>query len=260
MNIVTICGGLGNQLFQYAFAKRIECSGSLVGLDVSWYNRKDKKHPRPFRLLNFETVVRITPRQSRCSLVITENPDKLQDVCIMQETTYHGYWQSPLYHKAIYTILQNEFWVRPEFYTKEYKELRAEIESCNSVALHVRRGDFLEHPLCYVVPIDYYKKALSIVKNLKSNPHIFVFSDDLLWCEQAFVGEDCTFVHMADYLEFDLMRLCKTKIIGNSTFAWWPAYLDDTGLVLCSDKWWTESTRDAITKKNGMLLESWIKL
>lgn len=259
MNVIRVYGGLGNQLFQYALGKTISCHGGVVGFDLAWYARKEKRFPRPMCLRVFNTEFTIAARTNKHP-TLREDPEKIYPIHVLDKVNYIGYWQSPYYHKGIYSILQNEFWVKEEFYTKEYREYKEKILNTNSVALHVRRGDFLMHPSHYVVPLDYYQKALSLVKNLKTNPHIFVFSDDLPWCKKAFEGENVTFVETRDYLEFDLMRLCKTKIIGNSTFSWWPAYLDETGLVICPKKWWVKEQADELTRRKSMLLDRWIKL
>ena len=70
---------------------------------------------------------------------------------------------------------------------------------------------------------------------------MFIFSDDIPWCQRQFTSEyfnrKITFIHLADYLDFELMRLCKHKIIANSTFSLWTAILDGEGTVIIPKLW-----------------------
>ena len=82
---------------------------------------------------------------------------------------------------------------------------------------------------------------LSLSKQNLLNPHIFIFSNDILWCEREFLailsdeakkfvknnGEDSA------VQEMELMRSCQNAIIANSTFSWWTGYLIDNPQKNC---------------------------
>jgi hypothetical protein len=88
--------------------------------------------------------------------------------------------------------------------------------------------------------MNYYKDQIN-----KLRGDLYIFSDDIQWCRSAFMntGRKTTFVDLEDYLSFELMRLCKHKITGNSTFSWWAAWLGG-GTVFCPKCWlgWAQNT------------------
>jgi hypothetical protein len=93
----------------------------------------------------------------------------------------------------------------------------------NYTSLHVRRVDYVQkagfHPPC---SIEYYEKALSMIEG-----NVLVFSDDLDWCKETFLGDRFTFISgNRDYQDLFLMSMCKNNIIANSTFSWWGAWLN----------------------------------
>jgi len=106
----------------------------------------------------------------------------------------------------------------------------------NYTSLHVRRTDYVQkagfHPPC---SMEYYEKALSIIEG-----NVLVFSDDLDWCKETFLGDRFTFISgNRDYQDLFLMSMCKNNIIANSSFSWWGAWLN-TNLnkkVIAPKKW-----------------------
>ena len=256
MNVIKIYGGLGNQLFQYAFGKTLEAYGGTVAYDVSWYLNKDLQYPRPYRLGKFNTNL-----SGSCLLKQSTIKEDgfMTSFQISNSYNYIGYWQSPKYHEKTYKLLQSEFCVKEELYTQSFLELKEKINNTMSISVHVRHGDFLSHKSHYVVPLCYYEKALNVIRVLQKDIEIFVFSDDLKWCKQNFNMKKTTFVHLPDYLEFELMKLCKFKVIANSTFSWWPAYLG-SGMVITPQQWWVIEENNKLMNEKGLLLNNWIKL
>lgn len=227
MNVIELCGGLGNQLFQYAFGRAQIENGIDVKYDLSWYRRLEKKYPRPYRLDKFCVDVEIGSFTSRKFL--REGEFNL-NLIKRNNCNFKGYWQYYGYHENILSILKKEFQVKEEFYTKGFLKLRESIINANSVSIHVRRGDYVgkKNESFGCLPFQYYFRA--IVEKVKGN--LFVFSDDILWCKEYFKQDyflqKIIFVHsQQDYLDFELMRLCKYNIIANSSFSWWAAYLND---------------------------------
>ena len=70
--------------------------------------------------------------------------------------------------------MKKEFTVKKEFYNKEFIGFRNEIEKSNSISLHVRRGDYVKVNGHHLLPLEYYKQALELVKG-----QLFVFSDEI---------------------------------------------------------------------------------
>ena len=231
MNVVKLCGGLGNQMFQYAFGKSLAKLGNRTLYNTRFY-KKPQDPVREFNLPKFNVDINIShslnPRNIRerkyRMLVNTDN------------CNFHGYWQDTRWFASVLDELKKEFTVKTEYYTPEYLKFKDQILNSESVALHVRHGDYVSKNSCYVLPFGYYAKALAEVKG-----DLFIFSDDIPWCQRQFTPEyfnrKITFIHLVDYLDFELMRLCKHKIIANSTFSLWAALLDGEGTVIVPKLW-----------------------
>ena len=139
------------------------------------------------------------------------------------------------------------------------------IQNKNSVAIHIRRGDYLNNPkVRYVHGIlkeNYYKKSISYFKNRVKNPFFFIFSDDIDLVKKTFFffnKEKFIFIDTKSSInDLHLMSNCKHFIIANSTFSWWGAWLSkNKHKIICAPKRWVRakiSTPDIIP-------ESWIKI
>lgn len=258
MNVVRVMGGLGNQLFQYAFGRVVEeCSGNPTGYDIHWYDAI-RIPPRPYVLDKFK--MRVPVASYLRTQKVTEKMGEPIPSLYTNDKFFNGYWQNPdLYSFKLLEEFRSKFHVNPEYYTPEFLVWRAQIQSCTSVALHVRRGDYLIHPNHLVLPLQYYQNALMYIDALKKDVEVFVFSDDLDWCREHF--EDCHFVELPeDYLEFELMRECKHFITANSTFSWWAAYLSMNSTIIAPKKWWRNSVNGCAVYERRMTQEGWMNI
>jgi hypothetical protein len=111
----------------------------------------------------------------------------------------------------------------------------------NSVSLHVRRGDYLQPHLsgCYLaLDLEYYNKALDTIGGAVDK--VFVFSDDIGWCEKHFVGPRYIFIKgNPAHVDMKMMSCCTHNIIANSSFSWWGAWLNTNPdkIVIAPKKW-----------------------
>ena len=258
MNIVQLCGGLGNQLFQYSFGRAQMSNGIEVRYDDVWYEKFGGD--RPYRLDKFNINVKITPfirqkdiydRKFSLNLLKTDNRN------------FSGYWQYLAYYTDILPILKKELCVREEFYTKQYLRLRDQITVNPSVSIHVRRGDYLglDPNLFPIQPLRYYFEALEHVKG-----DLFIFSDDIPWCKEnlkkEYFSRPITFVNLVDYLDLELMRSCTHNIICASSFSWWAAMLNNNpNKVVVAPTQWVVNKRQYDNYNNKIHYpKDWIKL
>ena len=147
---------------------------------------------------------------------------------IPNNTYLMGYFGEEKFFKKIKKIIQKEFTLKEEF-KQNINRLLEEISSNNSVSIHVRRGDVLKLKNCHVLGVDYYKKAIEIIKKKIKNPVFYVFSDEIDWCKDNFkdLGVKLNFVQdYKDYEDIELMKSCKNNILANSSFSWWGGYLN----------------------------------
>lgn len=231
MNVIHLCGGLGNQLFQYAFGRVQKEYGINVVYDAGWYQGKNSKLPARSYILDKFNVDVSFGENSRLEKVM----EKGFDLSLLKKDgfNFHGYWQYPDYYNCILPILRKELCVKEEYWTKEALDILDEISMVNdSVSIHVRRGDYLQLPDFPVLSLNYYLQALEQIK-VKGN--IYVFSDDMEWCRSNFKG--VRFIHLNEYLDFELMRWCSNNIISRSSFSWWAAYLNsDSDKIVIAPK------------------------
>jgi len=255
MNVIRIYGGLGNQLFQYALGRAMEVNGIKVGYDI--FHRRytsPNEFTRKYLLNKFCVAVKKVPflRQN----TIRERNFTLE-VVKKDNHNFWGYWQRPGIHENILSILRKEFCVKEEFYTPEFLDLKERIVNSNSVSIHVRRGDYLTNDGFNVLPLSYYQKAIKQIEGVK---FLYIFSDDIKWCKENF--EEGVFVHLEEYLDFELMKSCKSNIIANSTFSWWAAYLNDNPkkIVIAPKQWRARISDQEIFDKDFFLPKDWILL
>lgn len=159
-----------------------------------------------------------------------------------------GYFQSEKYWlNAKEEVFKNLSF--HEAYIKAISEKYANALSKKTIAISIRRGDYVNNPNYELLPVEYY--ILALVENFPDwqSRNIIIFSDDAPWCRahfgcfDNFVFADNKFNNNDKRLYFTentsaieqlcLMSLCDDFIISNSTFAWWGAYLANRGKVVC---------------------------
>jgi hypothetical protein len=259
MNVIKVYGGLGNQLFQYAFGKAQMLNGLDVRFDTSWY-MTSQEPPRPYCLDKFYTNVPESGFKgsnrmiNEVKLNYVNDPEMLK----MDKCNFYGYWQHPGYYTEVMSKLKDEFRVKKEFYTDEYVKLKEKIICNDSVSMHVRRGDYISINGHHLLTKDYYSKVISM---LRDKGDVYVFSDDIPWCKTQF--RNVTFIELGiEYLEFELMRLCKHNGISNSTFSWWAATLNDNPdkVIITPKKWRVKESEQAKMDERLFLPVNWVQL
>lgn len=243
MNVIKVKGGLGNQLFQYSFGRAQTENNIQVKYNIDWFRNPGNAY-RHYCLDKFVNI-RTSPllrqknfmeRDYNLNLLKTDNHN------------FGGYWQYLGYYKEILHILKKELCVKEELLTDRYYELQENIK--NSVSVHVRRGDYVGHDTFGTLPFSYYFSASKLVKG-----DLYIFSDDIPWCKDIFkedyFSRKIIFVELGqDYLEFELMKFSKNKVICNSTFSYWAALLSDSKTVIAPDGWLVVERKENMYDKN----------
>jgi len=245
MIVVQLTGGLGNQLFQYAFACHLahlnQCELMIDSSQVA--SRSDLAHRRQFKLDHFRInapVVDWNPpaersfdhggiKYSRSRIPwfrnllghkhylneLKESHFHYDSSALQQRGDFYvtSYWQSHRYFDAIADIIRSDLHLR-EPLAELHRAIRDQIQSTpNSVAFIVRRGDFANHPhhskFHGCCPPEYYEQALDLIKSRVAKPHLFVFSDDIPWVRQNFLFDlPVTFMdHAYDHSDYDYVDL-----------------------------------------------------
>jgi len=261
MIIVKIIGGLGNQLFQYATARAIAYKNNDVFfLDIEGFKnynlRKfrlnllqlyiefaDKKNI--YKLRGYDGLWRKILNKLNIDIIRPKTYYKEKIFCSFEESVFYfkniyldGYWQNEKYFYDIKNILQKE--IVPKKLSLDAQRYLHQIQKNNSISIHVRRGDYLKLKHIYkILDTEYYKKAIKIIESKISNPHYFIFSDDIEWCKNN-LGIEGTYVYNTkDIEDLYLMKNCKHNIICNSTFSWWAAWLNENKVkIIITPKIW----------------------
>jgi len=178
-----------------------------------------------------------------------------------------GYWQSEEYFKDIRKTILKDFEIKKSLSEKNL-EIEKRISQTNSISIHVRRCDYVNDPVTNKIHgtcnVEYYLKAVQLMKEKVSDPHFYIFSDDSDWA-----SENIVFNGKKEYIKhnigndscFDiyLMSLCKHNIIANSSFSWWGAWLNQNKekIIIAPDRWFVD---EEMNDKCKIVPSEWIKI
>lgn len=266
MFIVEIIGGLGNQMFCYAFAKAIEHhygKGSVALYTGRFQHTKDNMGFELDSVFGIDDPVISDENEVRSLIDDSWSlPARLRRKLFGQKKTYYkeqiytydsrvfnldidvkriylqGLWQDENYFKDIRSEIIKKITFTREL-SEENASLMSEIKQSISVSLHVRRGDYISNEfyrniLGNVCTYQYYLDSLKYLeKRLGSDLSYYIFSDDIAWVKANFdflENRKTVFVKnnkgINSYIDMQLMSYCNHNIIANSTFSWWGAWLN----------------------------------
>ena len=260
--VATIVGGIGNQLFCYAAARRLALKNeAALCLDLDFF-RSDVNFGRAYRLDSFALSpheTRRTPRRLPARLdhyalrlkrkaattgllpgrdwLIEAVPGvfeaRLLEARVSRSTVLDGYWQDERYFADIGPVLRDDLRFRPEEDSR-VRELEARILSSNAVAVHSRRLHGVTPTnragASDALDANYYLKAIAAIADRVERPEFFCFGDDPRWLIEQWPRDlPVTVVHDAgpggEVTDLRLMSRCRHFVIANSTFSWWGAWL-----------------------------------
>lgn len=171
------------------------------------------------------------------------------DYCKKKDKNIYSPFASPRYFTGIEEIIKKEMKVKT-LPSQVNKMMLEQINSCNAVCVHIRRGDFLEErwKRFQVCNEDYYIKAMNYLANKIENPVFYIFSNtskDIEWIKhnyKFFYQVQYVDLMNPDYEDLRLMYNCKHFIISNSTFSWWASYLSQNSskIIVTPFKWINE--------------------
>ncbi len=265
MIVTRLNGGLGNQLFQYAHAWHLaKQTEQECFLDVSEFETY-RAHPlaidhfaisarrlpeslrgrMPARYRGasriHEAVDRLTrPLRNAESAPLRlrrEKPFGFQAKQTRPENNLYldGYWQGEAFFPDLRSELRKEFTLTKPL-SQRSSEVAAQMADGNSVAVHVRRGDYVTDSeaakIFRCLDADYYRSCLQDIQQHVANPKVFLFSNDTDWClKNLDVGLPFVPVTHNDastaHEDLFLISKCRHAVIANSSFSWWGAFLGE---------------------------------
>jgi hypothetical protein len=275
MVIVYMSGGLGNQMFQYAFSVNFLNAQLEVKYDDVWFRTLSNQsgimlgrvfglkcpaatraevekvaYYEPTKLAKIRRKLlgvresHIVEREFFHGLLSPWQPLVVRDGCY-----YQGYWQSSRYFDAFGEQIQSLFRFGGSLNDQNKAVWDTICENPQQAcAIHIRRGDYLEKGYGNFLSLQrtgYYQKALQKVTTMAGSPlRYYFFSDDIAWIRQNFQLENAVYVDWnkaeESYRDLQLMSACKYIVTANSTFSWWGAYLNPNCLdkVVCTPAEW----------------------
>lgn len=282
---VILRGRTGNILFQYAIGRYLaKKHGVPLVMDASWYNHDGWKEVSYFLKLPLNAkVLRRLPLASRALRKFTKKHYwQFLDLPVWKEhpikqsfdpdfrnapssSVLYGYFQSPRYFDAISNELREELrsiieqgaGVNRTSSTESCgSSLQNPLSSPNSVAVHVRRGDYLKLPAFQVCGESYYRDAIQKIRHVVQNARFYIFSDDPAWCEKTFTDADCNIIDSGEAAknplhDLHLMSLTSHHIIPNSSYSWWAAWLGDkpNQQIIMPDRWFNSEVTAPMEEK-----------
>jgi len=250
MNFFEITGGLGNQMFQYTFARYVESlTGQASVLYLNFYDYV-KNDPvlanREFDLSKYNTdFISVKGTVGYRRLIYEPELTDISDDHFLD--FFKGYWQDIKFLETIYPSIKKELTLKDSFITDELRQISSDMQNTLSVSMHIRRTDYLHSKnaemFTQLSPL-YYEKALNILSDFVGDDIIlYIFSDD-----PDYVAENFQFIHNYNYFlmplreayqDMYLMSHTKHHIIANSSFSWWAAALSDfnDSITIIPHKW-----------------------
>ena len=288
---LTCQGGLGNQMFQfttgYVLAKKNKIN---LRVNIEKFNSND----RQYELDKFPEISKLNIPKIKNNKLLTNiylyfcrkfyklinyfflldkqkfeeslfifNKDLLKKE-INNNFSLSGFFQSEKYFINYRKIVLKLFRF-PIVKNKLFQNYLGLIKNKNSVAIHIRRGDYLNNPKARyfhgILGENYYKNSIRYIKSRVKNPLFFIFSDDVDLVKKTFFffnNEKYIFIDTNSPInDLNLMSKCKHFIIANSSFSWWAAWLSkNKHKIICAPKKWVR----AKISTSDLIPESWIKI
>lgn len=215
MIIADIKCGMGNQMFQYAYARAVQKNTNDDSIQFNTCTAKRMKDGRTYALgncvLNDEVSmpnrliqifwniiwkVRLKYNKKKLAYLSVEQQYLQQAECGLYTTDVifkyfgipgskakvkytNGWWQSPKYFALVEADIQRELKIKTPASDENQKMLEEILKTLDSVCLHIRRGDYLSSAFARELDIcskEYYDRAIQIMREKLSKPHFFVFT------------------------------------------------------------------------------------
>lgn len=264
MLIIALEGGLGNQMFQYAFYTALKEHYSTIEVKMDKSFVDSKKHngfelqkvfnvepnfcksrevvllvedcPKniPFsKIYNVWFAIRRRVVGRRESFVLqvdaTQYYDRIFNLDTKKKYYFKGVWANYKYFDKYSDLIRRKF-TFPEIRDEENLKWKEKIENCNSVSVHFRGGDYYKEGFA-VLGEEYYRKAYQLLQKKEGELTFFIFTDDIENARNTLPNNKNTYYITNNrgtnsYIDMQLMSLCKHNIMANSTFSFWGAYLN----------------------------------
>lgn len=162
-----------------------------------------------------------------------QNRTYIPDAPLNSDKDYYieGFYECYRYFIEYADDIRKQLKVNPDRIDIDTRRWQKQIQCCNSVALHIRMGDFATCNRLF--PISFYENAYRHLNNILEDPVFYIFSEDDFvknYFEEKheknikIVSLNCD---NKDMMEWHLLSCCHHHVITNSTYSWWSAFAAD---------------------------------
>jgi hypothetical protein len=257
--VVKLSGGLGNQMFQYAFGLAYHLRHNVP---VKFYTQDliEKNEHNGLELEKvFNIHLNLATEQEVLNLPLVKEPSigYHPNIANSEQIAYFcGWWSSEKYFSDYWSSIRKTFEWKNVYSSMPVAET---LKQTNSCAIHFRRGDYIapEGTMQIFCSLGerYYKKAIEYAIEKHGSKTFFVFSDDPVQAIEFFsalkrkLPRDIDIHFLINdkkeqsFVDMFLMTYCTVVIAANSSFSWWGAKLNinkDVPVVM-PKSWYTNS-------------------
>ena len=271
MKIIVFQGGLGNQIFEYAYYSYLKNKYKNERF-FAYYPKSALKRHNGFELSR-RFKVEMPPTSLLTNLLggILFYLNKIfrrlgfllwfinDDSNRHENALFHdGYMQDRKFVGNNFSLLFKSL----ELSGKNI-ELIKRLKSENSVSIHIRRGDYLWQKEAEIFgnicTDEYYKMAIQAVCQTTDNPLFVFFSNDPDYVKKHYKLENMLVVDWNtgddSFIDMYLVSNCKSMILANSTFSYWAAMLNNNvQTVFCPPKWSNVDNPPEIIMANWIII------
>ncbi len=266
---IILRGRTGNILFQYALGRVLAARhGVTLVLDASWYHATGWAEVSHLLKLPLKAKVvrRFSPGARALRKLTRKHYWEYRGVPVLKEAdddssfdpkfldapadcVLYGYFQTPRYFESMADELREEIngLIARGVRASRPHHIIQKLSQPRSIAVHVRRGDYLKLPLFHVCDAAYYHESMAEMRARVRDARFFIFSDDPAWCRAEFRDPDTEVVEFAHSAanplhDLYLMSVASHHIIANSSYSWWAAWLGDKPeqQVIMPARWYAE--------------------
>jgi len=235
--VVRLMGGMGNQMFQYAFGLAVarEWDANLQCFHAGW--------GRPFALgpfgISAAAPASVPEHELRWEGGYENGIEQemFREIRAFERESIliDGYFQNENFFAPVAGETRNRFTLEGV--------LPGQAADRTPVAVHVRRGDYAEAGEHFLLPDSYYRNATEKIRSMVDDPFFLVFSDEPEKCPDFLRRSPDALIMPAagEVAAMASMQACKAFIIANSTFGWWPAWLSGSPNVIRPDRFLSTS-------------------
>lgn len=287
MKLITLSGGIGNQMFQYAFylkmksldkhtylhLKKIKKAAEHNGYELEkvfgiHIPAGDYRLTRLLLLPGISSVLKhlLFRKKYRERVYYSQRDnEKIFGDRFPKSCHLVGYWQSEKYFENMIPQIRKTFRFEESKLNEPTRKLAQDLVRIPvSASVHIRRGDYLA-PNYFanygnICTEEYYRRALEYIKKQWADVRFYIFTDDVEWAKECFKTESCVIVDWntgsESWQDMYLMSLCTHHIIANSSFSWWGAWLDPNPdkIVIAPARWINTQEAPQATP------ESWLRI